>query len=84
MPAAPLNDVAQALEKPFVTERGRIQELTQPGGQKIRLLATPVHCPGESYPARPGPELGGDTDALLGELGYDAKMCARLRETGVG
>ena len=63
VPAAPLNDVAQALENPFVTERGRIQELTSSGGQKFRLLATPVQLPGETYPARPAPPLGGDTEA---------------------
>jgi len=28
--------------------------------------------------------LGGDTDALLDELGYDADTRARLREDGVG
>ena len=84
VPAAPLNDVAQALENPFVTERGRIQELSQPGGQKFRLLATPVQLPGEIFPARPGPTLGGDTDAVMEELGYDADKRAQLRQNGVG
>lgn len=84
VPAAPLNDVAQALENPFVTERDRIQDLTKPGGQAFRLLAPPIQLPGETYVARPGPELGGDTDDLLDELGYDAQTQARLRETGVG
>lgn len=84
VPASPLNDVAQALENPFVTERGRIQDLTQPGGQPFRLLATPIQLPGETYSARPGPPLGGDTEALLEELGYDADTCAQLRESGVG
>ncbi len=84
VPAAPLNDVAQALENPFVTERGRIQEVTQPGGQVLRLLASPVQLPGESYPARPAPALGADTDDLLTELSYDAETRAQLRENGVG
>ena len=84
VPAAPLNDVAQALENPFVTERARIQDLTKPGGQAFQLLAPPIQLPGETYGARPGPELGGDTDDLLDELGYDAQTQARLRESGVG
>ena len=84
VPAAPLNDVAQALENPYVTERGRIRELSQPGGQKIRVLAPPIHFPGECYELTPAPTLGGDTDAVLEELGYDAETCARLRKNGVG
>jgi crotonobetainyl-CoA:carnitine CoA-transferase CaiB-like acyl-CoA transferase len=84
VPAAPLNDLAHALENPFVTERGRIRELSQPGGQKIRVLAPPIHLPGETYDVKPAPTLGGDTEALLDELGYDADTRARLRETGVG
>lgn len=84
VPAAPLNDVGQALENPFVTEQGRIQELTQPGGQTFRLLATPIHTSSETYAARPGPPLGGDTRELLEELGYDADTRSRLRENGVG
>ena len=69
---------------PYVTERGRIRELSQPGGQKIRVLAPPIHFPGECYELTPAPTLGGDTDAVLEELGYDAETCARLRENGVG
>ena len=84
VPAAPLNDVAQALENPYVTERGRIQELAQPGGQTVRVLASPVQLPGETYAAQPAPTLGGDTEALLEELGYDAETLADLRKNGVG
>ncbi len=84
VPAAPLNDVAQALENPFVTERGRLRELSKPGGQAFRVLAPPIQLPGETYDLKPAPVLGGDTEALLEELGYDADTRARLRESGVG
>jgi crotonobetainyl-CoA:carnitine CoA-transferase CaiB-like acyl-CoA transferase len=84
VPAAPLNDVAQALENPYVTERDRVRELTQPGGQKTLVLAPPIHFAGENYELEPAPVLGGDTDDLLDELGYDAETQAKLRENGVG
>ena len=67
-----------------VTERGRILELSQPGGQEFRALAPPIQFPGETNDTGPAPTLGGDTEALLDELGYDADTRARLRETGVG
>ncbi|MCT8973939.1 CaiB/BaiF CoA transferase family protein [Microbaculum marinisediminis] len=84
VPAAPLNDVAQALDNPFVANRGRIQDLSQPGGGTFRMLASPIQCPGEAPPASPGPALGGDTEALLDELGYDSETRLRLLDTGVG
>ena len=84
VPAAPLNDIAQALENPYVTERGRIQELTQPDGQKVRVLASPIQFSDETPDARSAPTLGGDTEVLLDELGYDADTLARLRKDGVG
>lgn len=84
VPASPLNDVAQALENPYVTARDRVRELSQPGGQKTRVLAPPIHFAGETYEMTPAPILGGDTDDLLEELGYDAETQAKLRETGVG
>lgn len=84
VPAAPLNDVANALENPFVTERGRVREVVQPGGQAVRVLAPPIQFPGETYDLQPAPTLGGDTDDLLDELGYDADTQAQLRENGVG
>jgi len=82
VPAAPVNDIAEALENPFVTEHGRLQTLTHPAGNEYRLVAPPIHC-GESPPARPAPALGEHTDALLGELGYDAQRLNRLRASGV-
>ena len=84
VPAAPVLDISQALDNPFVTERGRIQEFSSSSGATFRTLAPPIHCPGEAPPARPGPGLGDDTQAIMDELGYDEKTRAKLRESGVG
>ena len=80
---APILDVAQALDNPFVHERGGVQELRHQSGQAFRMLAAPVRLPGEELPARPAPALGADTDALLRELGYDAAQVAGLRSRRV-
>jgi crotonobetainyl-CoA:carnitine CoA-transferase CaiB-like acyl-CoA transferase len=78
VPAAPIYDVKQALENPFVQDTGRIQTLTHQGGSPFRMLDAPFRT-GEPTPDRPAPELGQDTDALLTELGYDAAKIAELR-----
>jgi crotonobetainyl-CoA:carnitine CoA-transferase CaiB-like acyl-CoA transferase len=47
------------------------------------MVAPPVRCPGEAAPARPAPNLGADTDALLRELGYESSRIKALREAKI-
>jgi crotonobetainyl-CoA:carnitine CoA-transferase CaiB-like acyl-CoA transferase len=81
VPAAPIYDVQQAMDNPFVTENGKIQDLVHQNGTPFRVLDCPFGM-GEPTPNRPGPELGEDTDDLLTELGYDTKRIAQLRDKG--
>jgi len=83
VPAAPIYDLAQALENPFVTEQGRLQTLTHPTKGPYRMVAPPVHSPGEDAPARPAPTLGEHTETLLRELGYDGARIRALRDARV-
>ena len=82
VPVAPVNDVAQALDNPFVTGHGRIQHLEHPVRGDIRLVAPPIRLD-EPSPARSAPALGEHTDALLAEIGRDAAEVRRLRDAGV-
>lgn len=83
VPAAPVLDVAQALDNPFVAERGALQTLEHPQAGAFRLLATPIRVKGAEPPARPAPALGADTDRVLEQAGIDARERARLRDDGV-
>lgn len=83
VPAAPLNDVAQALENPFVRDRGRIATASTTDGRPVDMLATPIHVPNETYAHRAAPALGADNDAILSELGYDSARIAHLRTNKV-
>ena len=78
VPAAPIYDVQQAMENPFVRDSDRIQALTHQGGSLFRMINAPFRT-GEPTPDRPAPELGQDTDALLAELGYDAAAIATFK-----
>jgi succinate--hydroxymethylglutarate CoA-transferase len=83
VPAAPIHDLAQALDNPFVTEHGRLQTLPHPVKGSYRMVAPPVRCAGEDVPARPAPALGAHTEELLRELGYDDIRVKALRDSRV-
>ena len=82
IPAAPVNDIAEALENPFVTDHDRLQTLTHPEAGEYRLVAPPVRS-AEPPPAHPAPALGQHTDELLTEIGYNAARLRKLRTAGV-
>ena len=82
VPASPINDVAQALDNPFVTENARLQTLEHPSAGEFRLVAPPVRT-GEPPPARPGPRLGEHTEEILKRIGYQDGRIAELRAAGV-
>ena len=83
VPAAPINDIGQALDSPFVTDEGRLQTLRHPSAGDYRMVAPPVRCPGDDAPARPAPALGAHTDEVLRGLGYDAARIEALRAAKV-
>ncbi|HEY7656940.1 MAG TPA: CoA transferase [Burkholderiales bacterium] len=83
VPAAPVNDLAQALDNPFVTEHGRLQTLPHPARGSFRMVASPVRCGSEEPPARPAPGLGAHTEELLQEIGYNHARIRALREAKV-
>lgn len=83
VPAAPVLEVAQALDNPFVAERGVLQTLVHPEAGPFRLLATPIRAAGTEPPARPAPALGADTDSVLEQAGIDDRQRAVLRHDGV-
>ena len=68
VPAAPVYDVAQALDNPYVHEQGFITEVPHPVRGTIKTIACPIRVPGETLPARPAPRLGADTDDILAAL----------------
>jgi len=82
VPVSPVNDIAEALENPFVTGHDRLQTLEHPSAGAYRLVSPPIRT-GEPPPARPAPAQGEHTDALLTEIGYDRTRLEKLRASGV-
>jgi succinate---hydroxymethylglutarate CoA-transferase len=83
VPAAPVNDVAAALDNPFVREGERIWSIDHPERADFKMVAAPYGCPGEKLPRSPAPALGQDTERLLAECGLSREQVATLRERGV-
>jgi succinate--hydroxymethylglutarate CoA-transferase len=83
VPAAPINDLRQALESPFVAERGLVQSISLPGYGEYRMMTAPVHSSGAETPANPAPKLGQHTEDILRGLGYQADRIAALRNAKV-
>jgi len=82
----PVLGLEEALDSELVRARGMVAQLAQPGAERpVRLLGVPVklsRTPGD--PARaPGPALGQDTEAVLGELGYAPEEVEALKAAGV-
>ncbi len=59
VPAAPVLDVAEALENPFVIERGMPGEVAHPERPAgLRTLSSPIQIDGRRGPDRRAPALG--------------------------
>jgi len=84
VPAAPVLDVAQALDNPFVTEHGRLADVPHAAAAcgVYRTVAPPVRGADNSAAARPAPALGAHTEDILRGLGYDDARIQRLKAAG--
>ena len=69
---------------PQLQARGAFGEVPTPWeGRSVFALATPVRVDGARAGFRPAPELGADTDAVLGEAGFTAGEIETLRQRRV-
>jgi crotonobetainyl-CoA:carnitine CoA-transferase CaiB-like acyl-CoA transferase len=82
LPHGEVRGIAEVLAHPQVAARRMIREVESPVG-RVPVVGSALNL--SASPARygPVPALGADTDAVLGELGYDEGAIAGLRERGV-
>ncbi|MDA9444896.1 acyl-CoA transferase [Bradyrhizobium sp. CCBAU 51745] len=78
-PCASIWKIEEVIDHPQIRARGAIQELDTPYG-RLRFAGSGFQLAhGGGRLDRMAPELGADTDAVLGELGFDAAEIAALR-----
>ena len=83
VPAAPVHDIAEALTSDFVHAEDRVWEYDHPSGAAVRMVPPAFRLPGAAMPRDAAPALGGDTDAVLGALGYAPARIVALRRAGI-
>jgi len=81
VPVAPVFGIGEALDNPRVADMlDTVAHPDKPDG--MRILANPIKRDGKRLPNRASPKLGADSDAILAEIGLDAKDIAELRAAG--
>lgn len=83
VPVAPVYELDQALDNPWLDTIGMKQNVSHPDRPEINVLSSPIRIDGERLPSRAAPLLGADSTAILQELGYDLDVIADMRQAGV-
>ncbi len=83
LPAAPVHDIAAALDNPYAHSVGMVRSLPHPARGDFRVLANPIRLDGERLESRIAPRLGEHTAQLLREAGYSNEEIETLRAGGV-
>ena len=83
VPAAPILNLKESLENPFLNNRQNIQHLKTKRGVNISLLKTPIHLSNTDYEDKTAPELGQDTNIVLEEIGFTEDQIISFKNKGV-
>ena len=83
VPVAPVLDIAEALDNPFVRERGNLVDYERPDGRSVRMVASPIRVPGAESPTRAAPAMGEHTVSILRAAGLPDEQIAVLQARGV-
>ena len=83
VPAAPILDVASAIENPYVADSWRIGAIPVAGGPDLKLMASPIRSGQDELPDRRAPALGEHNSEILNEIGLSAADIDELKAEGV-
>lgn len=78
LPAAPVYDLPQALDNPYLATIGMVQGVPHPLKADFRALSNPIKLDGQRLENRRAPALGEHSTEVLSALGYSADDIARL------
>ena len=82
VPAAPVNDIGQALDNPFAQSTGQQVRYKAPDGTAVGSTGPAIRMPGEPLLVNAAPSLAADQDSVLGALGFTPDEIEQLRQEG--
>jgi len=82
VPVAPVLTLAEALDNPYLRDRGGELSIDHPLRHDLATVASAIRSDGARLTARPGPGYGADTASVLAEGGYSADEITQLRALG--
>jgi crotonobetainyl-CoA:carnitine CoA-transferase CaiB-like acyl-CoA transferase len=66
LPVAPVYDMEQALENPFLSTTKMVNTIAHPAREKLRVLSNPIRINGERMEQSVCSPMGADTAKLVG------------------
>ncbi|MFZ3236516.1 MAG: CoA transferase [Stellaceae bacterium] len=83
VPCERVKSLPEVFADPQTLDQEMVISADHPRHGEVRMLGFPIKfAEAPCRLRRPAPDLGADTDAVLGELGYAADEVARLHDTG--
>ena len=83
VPASPVNDIAQALNNTYLTERACLAEFKYPDGRIAKMIRSPIRLQGKDLPLHAAPSMGEHTVEILEKSGFTAIQIEKLKSLGV-
>ena len=86
VPCGPIYTIDQTMEDPQVKHLGIATPVDHPRLGRLEMVGQAIHLDRTPQPPAmraAAPDIGAHTDEVLGELGFDRKAIAGLRERGV-
>ncbi len=83
VPCDRVKTLAEVFADPQITEQEMVISAGHPGHGEVKMLGFPIKfAQAPCQLRRPAPDLGGDSDAVLREIGYSIADIGRLRDVG--
>ena len=82
VPAAPVNDIGQALDNPFAQSTGQLVRYNAPDGTAVGSTGPAIRMPGLPPLVNAAPSMAADQNSVLGELGFTPDEIEELRQEG--
>ena len=83
VPCGHINHMHEVFADPQVRHRGLAISVPHASGRDVALVRSPLNLSATPVVHRAPPQLGADTDAVLGQLGRTPEQIVALREKGI-